>query len=372
MSLFRTRVVGAFRIWSQIIVIVAILLTVASQFQNCAGAKFDQDLKGEAQGVTAPTEEIFKTIKPALAVRGGGCFTCHANINASFITDMGYGNTYYRANASIYSNFGMDQMLMTGGTMYVPKTTDDLSSYVRERNTFPVEVRDRIYIGAPSAQRLREALGATGLHYLPNDSSSPALSGIALAGTVYRGSGLITCDGDLLVDGHLYLKGATIRSIQGCRLYVTGAVFISGGLLSQSHDGGLDHNIQISSALSINLGLNVADVTERYVTNSRNSVAPTRAYPNTTTFGNLVLAAAAQFTDLENALSETGGRYKGFSRLLLNAPRIDSRYIGNFKGSIITELPMLSIANFAFEYDMVFTRVPILPRLKPSDYLDVN
>ena len=61
-----------------------------------------------------------------------------------------------------------------------------------------------------------------------------------------------------------------------------------------------------------------------------------------------------------------------FERLLLNAPRIDSRYQGQFTGVVIAEVALMSLSKFSFTFDPVFSRVPVLPLLLPSDYLLVK
>ena len=73
----------------------------------------------------------------------------------------------------------------------------------------------------------------------------------------------------------------------------------------------------------------------------------------------------------KNAAGEFS-REEHFDRLLLNAPRIDSRYTGQFNGVIIAETVLMSLSRFSFSFDPVFSRVPVLPLLLPSDYLIVK
>jgi hypothetical protein len=61
-----------------------------------------------------------------------------------------------------------------------------------------------------------------------------------------------------------------------------------------------------------------------------------------------------------------------FSRLLLNAPQVHSRYKGAFKGLVIAEVALFRLSKSNFEFDPVFKEVPVLPRLKDSDYLQVQ
>lgn len=381
MSSFRRKSV----ITTQILLTLGILVTLATQFQNCAGAKFDQNTDEQGQGTPnpppeTPVEEIFKTLKPALAVRGIGCFTCHANINASIITDAGFGNAFYRKASSTYSRIGFDQMTSfpSQHTLYIPKTGDDLESYLKRTKPYTVEQRDRVFIGAPSAARLRQVAGGSALKYQKASATSPDLSGVSGASGAYVATGTVQCDGDLFIEGSLHLKSATVVSDIGCRMYVTKAVFITGGLKVQNVGAGSDHNLQITSALGITLGMDRDAIAERYYqTNlffagTSNDVLPMRGVTNVTAYGDSVIAEAERFTDLTKADNETGGRVKPMSRLLLNAPRIDSHYRGNFSGVIITEVAMMSVGSFSYTYDPVFTRVPILPKVSNADYLDVK
>jgi hypothetical protein len=61
-----------------------------------------------------------------------------------------------------------------------------------------------------------------------------------------------------------------------------------------------------------------------------------------------------------------------FSRLLLNAPLVHSRYKGEFKGLVIAEFALFRLGQSAFEFDPVFKPVPVLPVLKDTDDLDVR
>ena len=61
-----------------------------------------------------------------------------------------------------------------------------------------------------------------------------------------------------------------------------------------------------------------------------------------------------------------------FSRILLNAPVVHSRYSGKFKGLVIAEFALFFQGKSSYEFDPVFKQVPVLPRLKDSDYLVVK
>lgn len=358
-------------------------MTLATQFQNCAGAKFDQDPNDQAQGrpePEVPIEEIFKTLKPALAVRGIGCFTCHANINASIITDAGFGDPFYRKHLSTYSKFGFEQMnsFPSKHTIYIPETGDNLADYLKGSKSYTVEKRDRIHIGAPTAAELRAAAGGSALNYQKSSDSSPNLSGVTGSGGAYIATGNVQCDGDLFVEGSIHLKAATIKSNTGCRIYVTKAAFITGGLKVQSVGSGSDHNLQITAALGIALGMDYNavtannDPTNPHLYGHPDDVVPMRGYASVISYGQAMASEALKFTGLTHADNETGGRNQPMSRLLLNAPRVDSLYRGNFSGVIITEVAMMSVGSFSYNYDAVFMRVPILPKISNATYLDVK
>lgn len=349
---------------------------VASQFQNCAANKFSEgdsstNQNGQGGGTNipgTPLNPIIRDLKPALVVRGPGCFTCHADVKSSIITDVGLGNSFYRKTQTVYSIYGFEQMsLASDAKVYVPKTEDDLTSYISTVNKFPVETRKSIYIGAPTADRLHAIFGNDATKFIAGQSgaAAPTLSG---GNGAYTLSGDVSCDGDLFIDGNLHLKGVSLQTTKGCRLYVTGVVFLTRGL---TVSGGDNANLQISSAISINMGTDIADIYSRYI-ERKDSQIPLRNYANPSNYGNIVLNAANTFTDLISADDEPGGREKAFSRLLLNAPRVDSHYNGSFTGVVIAEAALMSVGDFSFTFDSVFAKVPILPQLSGTDYLDVQ
>ncbi len=53
-----------------------------------------------------------------------------------------------------------------------------------------------------------------------------------------------------------------------------------------------------------------------------------------------------------------------YEHLLLNAPKVHSRYHGVFKGSIIAEDALFSVGNFRFERDPSFDRINLLPLIR--------
>jgi hypothetical protein len=61
-----------------------------------------------------------------------------------------------------------------------------------------------------------------------------------------------------------------------------------------------------------------------------------------------------------------------FSRLLLDAPLVHSRYQGRFRGLVIAEVVLFRLGKSTFEFDPVFKEVPTLPILKDTDYLQIK
>jgi hypothetical protein len=53
-----------------------------------------------------------------------------------------------------------------------------------------------------------------------------------------------------------------------------------------------------------------------------------------------------------------------FTRLLLNAPIVQSRYLGTISGVIVAEYVLPSLGSFQFQYDPVFNNVDAFPALK--------
>jgi hypothetical protein len=65
-------------------------------------------------------------------------------------------------------------------------------------------------------------------------------------------------------------------------------------------------------------------------------------------------------------------RQVSFDRILINAPSLQSRYTGKFKGVMIGETALFSLGKFSFEFDDVFKEVPVLPLLPIENYLVVE
>jgi len=87
-------------------------------------------------------------------------------------------------------------------------------------------------------------------------------------------------------------------------------------------------------------------------------------------FGQSIYDQGKKIALLEDASCQDGT--DGFSRLLLDAPQVHCRYTGKFKGLVIAEVVLFRLGKENFEFDPVFNNVMVLPRLKDSDYLQVQ
>lgn len=231
------------------------------------------------------------------------------------------------------------------------------------------------------------------------------------------------CEGDLLVHGTLMLQNLDVQTRSGCRIYATGPVFIYGPINYVRTAGDDLRNLQITSSRAVLMGLgkiydNANNHCEQnapshirwywdqkqpsnYNAATQGMDANTKAlYDKSlsdTAFNRLFFfwpldtyftrgastnprnEGLAIYNELVNkiglpldAACTPGGRNIGYTRLLLNAPRIESRYNGDFVGSIIAEIALPALGQFKFQFDPVFSNVGILPKLSDSDFLKIE
>jgi hypothetical protein len=251
--------------------------------------------------------------------------------------------------------------------------------------------KKNVFIGAPSADTLESRFqiahtSNVGFKYIKTENSSPNLDGIELVSgkEYYTNTREIVCDGDLFIRGSLFLDRTILGTKTGCRIYATGPIFLQNKIeyknLGKSGD---KTNLQLVSAKAILLGVGdkSCDPTSKdsplsrrlvsgyaiatFITRDANSksIAPKA-------FGQSIYDQGKKIVPLEDA-----GCYDdtiSFSRLLLNAPQVHSRYKGKFQGLIIAEVALFRLGKGIFEFDPVFKTVPVLSRLKDSDYLLVR
>lgn len=296
--------------------------------------------------------------------------------------------------------------------------------------------KNSIYIGAPTALKLKTAFNwsepdeVRKYKYVPDENGSP-LSGLNVTATgpangkFFTNTDILTCEGDLLLNGTVFFENLVVKTRKGCRIYATGSVFIYGSitypLINPEYS---QRNLQISSSKAILMGFGSlfngsthceeGDTSSAYFTywSQREawteglSPAEKAAYEAAVVdsakyrleyfwglSGFFFRADTRDGKVIQNEiysemLSTIGpqkdaacrpeGRAQAFDRLLLNAPLIESRYAGGFKGSIIAEIAYMGLglasnqSRFKFEFDSVFQNVDIFPLLKESDFLQVQ
>lgn len=246
-------------------------------------------------------------LQPGIAVRASACIYCHATINSNVITDFGFGNDYFfgqRSNlpwdyGTVYgNNSGNWQGTVLSGKIIVPheatisQTLKNSFTYLYPANKPPplvssvadflrwylnsnsdgskyqVTEAKSIFIGAPTASRLREAAGKQPsdgpIKFLPENQSVPTLSNFKVVTGMRPDdttgdyvtndpSTEIVCNGDVLIDAPLFLNQPKINSVSGCRLYVTQTVFLEAPLTYTNESS--TTNLQISSSKAILAGI---------------------------------------------------------------------------------------------------------------------
>lgn len=408
--------------------------------------------------ITLNVGNPFHGLEPALAVRASGCVTCHAQVDSKYITDFGYGSPYFFAGSSNpFTNAPQDfygdhhasswsssiirndiivpanaalgrplrplvQALEAAPISLPPSykdlppfaaTVDTLKKYLQAweniknpANPTRVVEKQTVFIGAPNTATLiaRTGIGSNSTKFIKNNQSSPALSGLDNRGAYFQNAATgLVCDGDLTIQGTLFLKDLILKSTEGCRIYVTGAIFLQGPITYQKINAALPdkNNLQLVSSRWISLGVGTSHCETAATVGHRWYYDAAQVGTNIDPFSHriniysgftrsastpaLLTAEKAFFAQeinkiptgqggLEDASCRGGQnpRQVSFNRLLLNAPRVDSRYTGQFTGVIIAEVPLLSLSNFSFRYDQTFNNVPVLPLLQPQDFLVVQ
>jgi hypothetical protein len=374
--------------------------------------------------------------EPALAVRTSACITCHTKIHPAYITDFGYGDSYFFGqpgggsrfgpfDGSIYGDFYGGEPNKTGwltaemgSKVVVPKAGFDfdlsaagaklsdayrkplqaktLAEYLRaleaqKPNAATVIEKEKVFIGAPTAAtleaRFQIAPGSSAkFKYIKNDGASPEIKGIELSSSKnsFTNTGEVICDGDLFIHGTLFLNHAALATKTGCRIYSTGPIFVQNAITYRSLSGSMDKtNLQLVSAEAILLGLGdkSCDASAKDSPLSRRLVS---GYAVSSYFTRAASSKSISPKEFGQRIYDQGKLIPeledagcqddtlGFSRLLLNAPQVHNRYKGKFKGLVIAEVVLFRLGKSTFEFDPVFKEVPVLPILKDSDYLDVK
>jgi hypothetical protein len=445
--------------------------------------------------VTIQVGNSVNVIKPALASRALGCVSCHAEVHSSIITDFGAGSPFFFGQTlqtpfrwdrhtpfGDVKNFSSGDNTSTGvdswawstlrlplspnnqpQTIFVPAVNipsgpsraaggaSTLKAYLEFRlnaSTHPptkqakVQTLPLIYIGAPTAARLKQAFNwqasddTSRFKYIKEAPTSKNLSGLVEStnGLYFQNSGHFVCEGDLLVDRPLYLKDMVLSSRTGCRIYSTQPIYVYGSItyLNLLNPDYVKSNLQLTSSRAILFGLGrvwkqvgnqlkhceeseavggnlpaywaynlfrsqyTQGMTPSQLHEYDMAIAdsarmrlrywwarPGYFFRADTRPGDVILTELHQQMEATigpqlDAACEVGGRNKAFERILVNAPLIESRYSGGFKGSIIGEVVLMSLglqvnnSRFRFEYDPVFDQVPVLPMITEQDFLRVQ
>jgi|GEM_PF-1900505 len=428
-------------------------------------------------------------VQPALAVRASACVMCHADVRSNIITDFGYGGDgkgrdYYMGknipnmmgyawnNGAIYGDdkaFNVlgnwaQLKLESGKKVLLPKNAPvtgqpatmsgatNLKDYLKQRfslspyaSTVNATIAEysSIYIGAPSAERLRTVFGVAAsstdfsvpFPYAKSTTGGANLNGLSISGAAAYNSGVVTCEGDVLINGPLRLSNLRLNSKTGCRIYATGSIFVYGPIVYENIADAAyaNSNLQLVSSRAILMGLGelwsgaapvdgVATSCETgvtkpstvseffYLKNStmalrnefKRKYSPnaaelkhyddqnwssmysrmtfwmngTHAFRNDSRdgwdIGDDILTEYSKIGAQKDAACEPAKRNVSYSRLLLNAPQVHSRYWGDFSGVIVSEFILPALGQFHFQFDPVFLKAPVLPKLQDTDYLKVQ
>lgn len=436
---------------------------------------FIQDgLLTSVQNITVKVDNPVLDFRPALAVRAPTCLFCHATVQGDMISDFGYKSAFDpgpdlffavtpnhpldpptgRATAynvtlpwapsersTVYGNFLVPNVNMTSldpnvARSFFPSMTsgtlvEHLTSKIPAVNpSFKGYVaKSQIYIGAPTESDIKtnSNLGSQGMKFVKNTSSDPELSGLSRVKvdadgfdyyTNTPGSPMI-CEGDLFVDGVVYLENLNLQTVYGCRIYATRSVFINGDI-SYSDVSALS-NLQITSAIGVFMGMGACidcqndhgwgngqvgidqdsvpgrlikiigylqqlrtmsaiTIRDAIVSDYKKVTKILSSKPPAPGPGVDVLSYYRQYltdrkirlVDARNSLLSASVAKTSYSRLLVNAPIVMSRYTGNFQGLIIAEFAMWVPGQFSFNFDPVFTGVTLLPFLDFSKILKIE
>jgi len=261
----------------------------------------------------------------------------------------------------------------------------------QKTNPAPIVEKDTVFIGAPDIATLETRFGLTpgdtvDFKYIKNNQSvSPEIEGIELSesGNYYTNTADVICDGDLFVRGTLFLNKPSIRTNTGCRIYTAGPIFLQNTIAFNSMSNGTDRtNLQLVSAKAVFMGVGrkkcdpkaesdplssrllLTPALTSIITRSadRDGIQPEAFAQN--------LYDKATLIPLED--SSCHDESIGFSRILMNAPIVHSRYNGKFRGLVIAEFALFWQGKSSYEFDPIFKEVPVLPLLKNEDYLLVE
>lgn len=326
-----------------LLLVVAGFLILA--FQNCAQNVHFNEVDSETS-----LSSILTEFKPALAVRGVSCTMCHAKINGTTISDLGHseGSDNFHHNDNYGSSWNPE---FIKGNILIPQSlpsglANQLSHLVEQGSLIK---KSKLYIGAPSAEHIRASAKLGTLPQIKWINSSG--SGLNASGTtgVFVNNGTLICEGDVAVSGMVHLKNVQVKTQKGCRITATGSIFVTGGI--SFIGGSADANIQLISSSAVLFGFSKQSLQGR--ASRTGAVRSAHITPNS------LVEDASKITGLIDA--DDANSKIHFDRVLANAPYVQSRYNGAFKGTIIAEIALMRLGEFEYSFDSVFTRVPVIP-----------
>jgi hypothetical protein len=318
-------------------------------------------------------------------------FTGLASDLISLLTAPLTGAQYYHAISNFRTKEYLDY-LRTGA--YTQKTLEPELT-VREVRT--------VKISAPAHSEIMARISPDEkLHYYPQGDQASELKNFQSVVSILKPENsyfsnlpdsVMECDGDIFVDGVVFLKNLKLKTKFGCRIYATGTIFVNGNLI----DGQGTHNgfllveptaasaLELTSVRGLTLGLGYCDPTSNASIKKRLVFPSALKAPDEMLADVDILVGETASTSLmfdasdgvnnpeykcSNYLANINRNVK-FEHILLNAPIIHSRYTGDFRGVIIADFVLWSLGKFKYQYDPIFDSVPILPMLPPESFFKV-
>jgi hypothetical protein len=209
-----------------------------------------------------------------------------------------------------------------------------------------------------------------------------------------RNVGVINCYGDVVVKGNLFLSSPEFNTdSRGCRIHVTGDIifhayngysaggsFVPGRGIKVNSPGNA-FGVQITSASSVNFGVAQNQLASylRQMPDSAKAFAAAIKVP----YGSECYNASGVVRARTGELCDTGFTAMGsdtvsfpagldgwdhgtidYTKLMINAPVINSRYLGTVTGSIIADYALFRLGTLTFYFDDAFLGQVPFPRLQ--------
>ncbi|MEY4617593.1 MAG: hypothetical protein RJB66_2553 [Pseudomonadota bacterium] len=356
----------------------------------------------------APLDSAAKTFSKNIFAEATQTLTLTSSIQVSAVMD--FAGVQQRLGLNLAEPQTGGQFLYATNRLRTPEYLKYLTNYGAGKTILPdtkfTEVK-AISIQAPTEAAIKEKLrtGET-MSFYPQDLKLPKLENFQLKkARVIDGSQryiwgndpkqTMKCNGDIFVDGAVYLEQLQLDTRSGCRIHATGTIFVSGRLRAP-YDSATSlpkgfllinrteqSNLELSSASAILLGLGF---TGKSPNSAGELVFPAHSIRTRISRSDVVKASQRVMDETyllvgdESTVDDPAllidaastGREVQFERLLINAPIIHSRYTGDFKGVVIADFVLWSLGKFKYFYDDVFDRTPVFPMLQPGQFFEVK